>query len=222
MLYLGADLCTNVTGLATNFLGDEEIRYLDSIVSIKRRTQFLAGRVLVRRLLCRTHGGQMSDWSLSARPGIKPVVRGAPDIHVSISHSAGRVVCGLSDRPVGVDIETVKPERDVRALGEMCLHPDECRRLDDMAMGNQARRFTELWTIKEAWIKRAGSGLDLPRMRRLYAEPCTQNGEAQAVTLYCRDGVVEQVVAVVSSRLEDLNIEGDGCVPERWQLLEGH
>lgn len=95
------------------------------------RDDFVAARVLVRRLVIAAHGSQLplSAISLSQRcsrcggPHGRPVLRGPCGDHVSWAHASGTVAVVVSDRPVGIDLErsdAVVPEIDgrVRTVGE--------------------------------------------------------------------------------------------------------
>ncbi len=59
----------------------------------------------------------------------KPYFPEWPGVHFSISHTAAAAMVGLSDRPVGVDIERIRPVsrrllREVEPLGgEIFLKP---------------------------------------------------------------------------------------------------
>ena len=68
----------------------------------------------------------------------------------SISHSGGICAAAVSDCPVGVDVERVRP--DYRpSLVERSLTPGERQRYDG--------DFTRLWTRKEAVVKLTGEGI---------------------------------------------------------------
>ena len=73
--------------------------------------------------------------------GGKPYFPQYPDICFNLSHSYGAVVCALHDRPVGVDIERLRPAPKRLASGT-----------DDLS-------FFRLWTAKEASVKREGKGV---------------------------------------------------------------
>lgn len=78
----------------------------------------------------------------------KPYILNAP--HFNISHSGGIVMCAVSDKEVGVDVqEEVAPERAEKIS----------RRFFTIEEQAETGRFTELWTKKEAYIKFTGMGL---------------------------------------------------------------
>ena len=84
--------------------------------------------------------------------GGKPLLQGHPDIHFSMSHCHEAVAVALSDRPIGIDIETTghyNPEvaRRVMSAGEM-------RQIEASPCPEVA--FTRLWTMKESLFKLTG------------------------------------------------------------------
>ena len=78
---------------------------------------------------------------VAREPGGKPYFPGHPEICFNISHSRGAAVCALHDRPVGVDVEQVRPA------------PPR------LAKGMEDEAFFRLWTAKEATVKRRGLGI---------------------------------------------------------------
>lgn len=88
---------------------------------------------------------QALDWQslpeIRREDGGKPFFPAHPDVCFNLSHSHGAVVCALHDKPVGVDIEKLRPAPRRLADG-----------LDDAS-------FFRLWTAKEASIKRMGLGV---------------------------------------------------------------
>ena len=85
----------------------------------------------------------------------KPFFPQHPKLFFNLSHSGPLVLCALSARPVGVDIEVIKPRR--AALPRQALTEDEYRRY--LALGEDWPAFYTLWTRKEAWCKYSGLGL---------------------------------------------------------------
>lgn len=85
----------------------------------------------------------------------KPFLPDEPERHISLAHTRGAVVCAVSSRPVGVDIESCARRISMR-VAERFFTP--CER----AYAVDAARFLEVWTRKEAFVKRDGRGISLP------------------------------------------------------------
>lgn len=82
----------------------------------------------------------------------KPLLQGHPDIHFSMSHCHEAVAVAVSERPVGVDIETVghyDPE-----VARHVMSDDEMRQIEASSRPEVA--FTRLWTMKESLYKLTG------------------------------------------------------------------
>ena len=123
------------------------------------RYQHDAGRRLLKTALLRD--GISTDF-LSKEDSLvfaygtsgKPFLRELPDAHFNISHTKGLVVCAVSQVPVGIDVEKIKPypksvlrkmtEKEVLYI-KQSDSPDEA--------------FMRVWTMKEAMIKLTGEGL---------------------------------------------------------------
>ncbi|ATE77677.1 MULTISPECIES: 4'-phosphopantetheinyl transferase family protein [Pseudomonas] len=75
-------------------------------------------------------------------------------------HSAAITLCREYD--VGVDLEKVSGKVAVKkAIAQRFFHPDEQRWLA-LDEANYLTRFTQLWSMKEAWLKARGTGLTQP------------------------------------------------------------
>ena len=73
----------------------------------------------------------------------KPLTDG---LYLSISHSRGLAACAVADRPVGLDVELVRPAP--RRVWEHLSPEERSHAADDAA-------FFRLWTAKEALLKPA-------------------------------------------------------------------
>lgn len=86
----------------------------------------------------------------------KPIFSKLPQIQFSLSHSQSRAVCAIHSLPVGCDIE---PEnRKIPAILLEKTTTDQEKSLIE-ASQNPDELFLRLWTLKEASLKRDGSGL---------------------------------------------------------------
>ena len=85
----------------------------------------------------------------------KPYLKDAPHIHFNISHCPLGCACAVSDRPVGVDIQDIRPFS--WRLAQRCCTESELvllQRADDPALA-----FTRMWAMKESYAKMTGEGL---------------------------------------------------------------
>lgn len=73
----------------------------------------------------------------------------------SISHCKAGIVVAISDRPIGVDIETIRQIQP--ALIEKTMNTQEQHMIAQAVDPNKA--FTQLWTKKEAYLKMMGTGI---------------------------------------------------------------
>ncbi len=83
----------------------------------------------------------------------KPYLTGGP--HFSISHCRCGVAVAVCERPIGVDIETIRTPSD--GLIERVMNADEQTWIAEQA--DLAEAFTYLWTQKEAVLKLRGTGI---------------------------------------------------------------
>jgi len=78
----------------------------------------------------------------------------------NLSHCGDLALVALArDREVGVDVERVKPERDLGALAARALAPEAAATVRAAEEPERARLFYELWTQHEARLKCLGVGL---------------------------------------------------------------
>lgn len=90
----------------------------------------------------------------------KPSVAKESAIDFNISHSGDLFVCAITNgQLVGVDIEQIRPLRDIPSIAKNFFSPVEQSHLVDMGEEHRTLAFYECWTRKEAVIKATGEGL---------------------------------------------------------------
>jgi len=129
------------------------------------RRRHVAARALVRTVLSRYRSSAPQDWRFIAdahgRPQLSPEHQW-PELQFNIAHTAGVVVLAVTaGAAVGVDVETPRRRTDTVAL-ERYFAPTERAALEALPAAARRRRFFELWTLKEAYLKARGLGLRLP------------------------------------------------------------
>ncbi len=90
--------------------------------------------------------------------GGKPVLTGLEQIQFNLSHCQLAVACGLSDRPIGVDVQNWDPRH--LAVAKQVCSPRELVLLQQVAEPDIA--FSRLWTRKESYGKFTGQGILYP------------------------------------------------------------
>ena len=107
----------------------------------EKRREPLCAYLILRLALWETYGLKELP-AIALSEGGKPFFPDYPDIHFNISHTNGAVLVGLSDQPIGVDIEKIRP------VGQRFMH-----RLTGAAT---EREFFQNWVRREARVKRCG------------------------------------------------------------------
>jgi phosphopantetheinyl transferase (holo-ACP synthase) len=128
--------------------------------SMQRPDQLLA-RALLRGLLVSSLSSPASQWQFAKASCGKPLVTscgGEKSPSVSISHSGSWSACAVSyDGDVGIDIETMRADRDCLGIAMHAFGPLE---YDEVAREGGSR-FYAIWTMREAIAKAVGIGLEM-------------------------------------------------------------
>lgn len=146
-------------------LSPDRKAHIDRFQKPADRTRSLAGQLLVGKLLSQL--GLCATLRRDEKG--RPYLQGC-DYFVSIAHCEDLVVCALAKEPVGIDVEKIRPIDVEKACRHVCT-PEELAYLQDEPL----TRFYEIWTGKEAWFKKQGTGIQnlksvniLPLKRQLY------------------------------------------------------
>ncbi|MFN3597487.1 MAG: 4'-phosphopantetheinyl transferase family protein [Rubricoccaceae bacterium] len=129
-----------------------------------RRAQFRVARYALRTLAAARLGMAPHLVPLAVEPGGAPFLREREDVFVSLAHSAGsrgaRALAAVAGRPVGVDLERLRPVAP--RLAERLLVPGEAELLGQVsgALGLPAdAALLAAWVLKEAVLKGERTGL---------------------------------------------------------------
>ena len=126
----------------------------------KARRQSLGAGILLR-LACNDLGIGGADADTVCGENGKPLFRDCPQISFSLSHSGDYALCAVSDRPVGCDIEEVRPLSP--AIGERFFRPEEWALIREQpSQEERDALFFRFWVLKESYLKCTGLGFSLP------------------------------------------------------------
>src|SRR5574344_1538452 len=115
------------------FSADKLNESLDNISPQRREAalkyKFELGRkqcVLAYNLLCT---GLEEEYGITEKPVFeygehgKPSIIGHDDVHFNLSHGKTAVACAISEKPIGIDIESIRVARE--SLVKYCMNDEE-------------------------------------------------------------------------------------------------
>ena len=117
---------------------------LDGLRQPEKRREPLCAYQLLRFALREQYGWRELPQIRTAPLG-KPFFADCPGVHFNLSHTAGAVLAAVSDQPVGVDIERIRP------VGRHLMAR--------LAPGGTEADFFQSWVRREARTKRSGAGV---------------------------------------------------------------
>lgn len=98
--------------------------------------------------------------SFSEYENHKPCIENST-LDFNLSHSGSKVICALSDKRIGCDIEKIN-EKDCLSIAERYFTQSEFNTIMTCDNENKkAKMFYRIWTLKESFIKNTGLGLSL-------------------------------------------------------------
>ena len=167
------------------FLPDVEPERRDALIqSGPTRTALcrLGAGLLVRTVLARywgLHGIQRTESG-------QPYLPGAP--FFSISHSGSYVLLGVSEMPIGVDIQEKRPAASL-SLADRFFHPEEIKKIRSNPDPDSV--FFSIWAAKESYVKAESRGFSLP-----FSSFCLIPGPSGIFTVQVPSGSPYHVVSL--------------------------
>lgn len=128
----------------------------ERLLGFPNRAATAVAGALVRRAIGQVLHIPAESVRLRADKNGKPYCENA-DIYISMSHSGPLAVCALSDTPVGIAAEQV---RNIQMQWVKDVFTDAERRYIFSDPGIRNRRFIEIMTKKQAYVKRKGGSVD--------------------------------------------------------------
>jgi 4'-phosphopantetheinyl transferase len=145
-------------------LDDNERRRADGFHFAVDREAFTAAHALTRAMLSEVTGKPTAAWRFAEGEYGRPELASCcaiDGLRFNISHTRGLVTCAVAYRDVGVDVESADRAVDLD-LADTVFAPEEALVLKSAPPALQRDLFFRLWTLKEAFIKATGEGLNRP------------------------------------------------------------
>ena len=148
-------------------LSPAEKQRAEGFVFERHRRQYVFAHGLVRFALSSfTPEVRPSEWCFVAGRHGRPRVAApatARAVHFNLSHTEGCVACVVSNcETVGVDVEKIEPRRPVLDIARSHFSREEIDALQILHPDNLVEGFFDYWTLKEAYLKARGTGINLP------------------------------------------------------------
>ena len=147
-------------------LGAEELASYRQLASADHRREYLISQAFLRDVL--SYYTQLEparfefERNASGKPGLRNASGELARLHFNLSHSAELMACAVSKTgKVGVDVEPIEPDGGMVGMADNYFSEPEVDSLRALAETDQPRRFNQVWTLKEAYIKARGEGLTL-------------------------------------------------------------
>lgn len=129
------------------------------------RACYLQCRAALRTLLGGYLGRHPADVCIGVAPHGKPTLTEAAEAWLcfNVSHSDERALVAVaSRRPVGIDVERIRPDLDHEEMAVHHFAPEERAALARLPAAERCDAFFWYWTRKEAYLKATGDGLMTP------------------------------------------------------------
>ncbi|SFI01243.1 4'-phosphopantetheinyl transferase [Pseudobutyrivibrio sp. OR37] len=153
-----------------SLISPQRREHVDEAKTLKGKCERLGAAHLLEKLLWENHIQRPYVYSTTSQG--KPIFIQPKNVDFSISHSNFFAVAAISDKPVGIDVERIRPyDRD---LVQRFFTKADYEYLESFKRSEVNKKFTEVWTFKEATCKM----MDRPLMQVLqwidFSEYCDQ------------------------------------------------
>lgn len=166
-----------------HWLAADEARRAARLRRETDRRRFVAARAALRGVLAgylhRAPSELRFVYGPNGKPMLAPSAGPAAELHFNLSHSAGCALIAVAwQRALGIDVERVRPMRNLRALTERVFSPAERAAWLRLPPQEQLVAFFACWTRKEAWVKAQGGGIfQAPRQFTVSVDPAERAPE---------------------------------------------
>ncbi len=169
-----------------DLVGEEKRDKISTIIRSENQFQTLIAEVLLRVILCTRFGFQNKSLVFERDLNGKPFISEIP-VHFNISHSKNQVAVAVSCKNIGVDLEKI---RDVNVKLTDRYFTENEKEYINVDTTCWQTRFFEVWTKKEAILKRSGLGLrvELNKLETFeYEFVKTYNVDEFVLSVCCED-----------------------------------
>lgn len=161
---------------------------------------YLAAEALLRYAVKSSLG--LSRFTIETNPCGKPSLMGCPDFHFNLSHSGHWVVLACGSTEVGIDVEKIRIDEKNAKIACRFFTQEEQRFVFEKEESYN-RRFLEIWTAKESYLKYLGTGM---KKSLNSFDVCTMT-EPRFDTFWLEDACVSLCTAEQGHQVQMLDLE---------------
>jgi 4'-phosphopantetheinyl transferase len=146
-------------------LSDEERKRAERFHFDIHRVRFTVARATLRQILAKYLSVAPSEIQFGYGINGKPSLASPNPLSIefNLSHSEDAVVIAVCrDAAVGIDVENIKPNREILWIAKRFFSKHEYTVLQSLEKSERLKGFYNCWTRKEAFVKAVGSGLYMP------------------------------------------------------------
>ncbi|MFM8655549.1 MAG: 4'-phosphopantetheinyl transferase family protein [Chthoniobacterales bacterium] len=140
-------------------LSEEEKIRADGISNPALRKRFVIGRGMRRKMLSEAAGLPIDQLVFAESADGKPRCTNVSGWDFNVSHSGDYVVVAVGTGQIGVDLEQIRPVREMESIVERYFHRDEAVAWRSLDTSLHEEAFFVLWSAREAAMKCVGLGL---------------------------------------------------------------
>jgi len=140
-------------------LSDEERTKAGGMTNPAMKARFEIGRGLRRKMLADATGMSAEELNFAQSEEGKPRALNVSDWDFNVSHSGDFVAIAVGRGQVGVDLEQIRPVREMESIVDRYFHPDEAGGWRSLPPGLREEAFFVFWSAREAATKCVGFGL---------------------------------------------------------------
>jgi 4'-phosphopantetheinyl transferase len=162
-----------------SYLSEEELARMERLRQPADQQRFVTGRGVLRILAGVHLEVTPNQVELAYGPQGKPFLKShgnQPSLRFNVSHSGNLVLLAFHPiHEVGVDVEEMRPNRDLDAIAHRTFSTDDHRAWLSLPLDQKPKAFFQLWARYEARVKVLGQGFG------------EQIGPAPASQIACHD-----------------------------------
>lgn len=141
-------------------VSEEKRIQIDRFLSSQDAKRSLFGELLIRYLVSTKLDIRNSNIFIEKDKFGKPFLKINKSFYFNISHSGDWVVCAISEKMIGIDVEQIQTI-DL-TIAKQCFSQKEYNDIEEKTSEERLEAFYTYWTLKESYIKLLGKGFFLP------------------------------------------------------------